>query len=114
MHLQENKFFDLWVKVMKSFPVLSTSCDLSPAKFEVDTSNSLGGGAFTGNLIISPWPLGFRSHKCHLVPSTSYYLYIRSTKFEATMSKSLEDTITRHVADGGQNMDRIRYEIIIP
>ena len=54
MHLQENKFFDLWVKVMKSCPVLSTSCDLSPAKFEVATPNSLGGGAFTGNLIISP------------------------------------------------------------
>ena len=31
------------------------------------------------------------------------------------MFKSLEDTInTRNVTDGGQTMDRIRYEIIIP
>ena len=55
MHSQENKFFDLWVKAMmllKCCPVLSTSCDLSPAKFEVATSNSLGGGAFTRNLNI--------------------------------------------------------------
>ena len=30
------------------------------------------------------------------------------------MFKSLEDTInTRNVTDGGQTMDRIRYEIII-
>ena len=38
---------------------------------------------------------------------------IRSTKFEAAMSKSLEDTITRNVTDGGQTMDRIWYEIDI-
>ena len=43
------------------------------------------------------------------MPSTSNFMCIRFTKFEAIMSKSLEDTITRNVTDGGQNMDRILY-----
>ena len=98
---------------MKCCPVLSTICDLSPAKFEVATSNSLGGCIFKklNYLTLTFW---VRPHGRYLVPSTLYYLCIRSTKFEATMSKSLEDTITRIVTDGGQTMDRIWFEIIIP
>ena len=47
----------------------------APAKFEVATSNGLGGYAFTRKYIIGSWPWG-QSHTKHCpVPSTSCDLY---------------------------------------
>ena len=51
MHLQENTSFDLWVKVTQNV----AKCPLNhvtyaATKFEVATSNGLGGDTFTRNV----------------------------------------------------------------
>ena len=51
MHLQENSIFDLGVKVTRNvaqYPLHHVT--YSPTKFEVATSNGLGGDTFTRNV----------------------------------------------------------------
>ena len=48
MHLQENTFFDLDVKVTQTLVLYPLHyVTYAPAKFKVATSNGLGGDAFT-------------------------------------------------------------------
>ena len=59
MHLHENTLFDLGVKIpqdVAQYPLHHVT--YSDTKFEVATSNSLGGDAFTSKYIILPWPWG--------------------------------------------------------
>ena len=70
MHLNENTLFDLdnVVKVTQDvaqYPLHHVS--YSDTKFEVATSKSLGGDAFT-----SKYTIGSRSHK--MLPSTLYIM----------------------------------------
>ena len=63
---------DLWVKVTKNvaqYPWHHVT--YAQAKFEVATSKSLWGDAFTRKYILWPWPWGQGHTKCHPVPSTS-------------------------------------------
>ena len=74
MHLNENTLFDLdlGVKVRQDvaqFPLYHATH--SDTKFEVATSNSLGGDAFTSKYTSI---LGSRSHK--MLPSTLYIMRI--------------------------------------
>ena len=76
MHLQENKLFDLGVKVTWNV----AQCPLhhvayAPTEFEVTTSKGLGGYAFTRKFIILPWSWGQGHRKCCPVPSTSCDLF---------------------------------------
>ena len=62
MHLQENSIFDLWPWIIVTY---------SATKFEVATSNRLGGDTFTRKYIIWPWQ--WRSHEILL--STLYIMW---------------------------------------
>ena len=128
MHLQENSIFDLWPDRgqghTKCCPVPSTSCDLSATKFEIATSNRLGGDTFTRKYIF--WPLtltvGSRSHKISPEPSTSCDLF--TYKVWSFLPLTLQEEIPlqetwrtdgrTHRRTGGQMMDRLWHEINIP
>ena len=67
MHLNENTLFDLdlWIKVTQDvaqYPLHHVT--YSDSKFEVATSNSLGGDAFTSKYTIWLWPWGQGHTKC--------------------------------------------------
>ena len=65
---------DLRVKVTQNvaqYPPHHVTC--SATKFEVATSNGLGGDTFTRKYIIWPLTLGSRSHK--MLPSTLYIMW---------------------------------------
>ena len=75
MHLQESTLFDLGVNVTQNFAQYPLHhVTYAPAKFEVATSNSLGGDAVTNEntlFYIDP-DLGGQGHmNCCPVPSTS-------------------------------------------
>ena len=71
MCLQENTLFYLWVKATQNvakYPLHGVT--YSGTKFEVATSNSLGGDAFTRKYIFFEfWPWCKGHTKCCLVPS---------------------------------------------
>ena len=68
---------DLWVKVTQKVTQYPRHhVTYAQAKFEVATSKSLWGDAFTKKYIIWPWPWGQGHTKCHPVPSTSCDLCI--------------------------------------
>ena len=78
MRFQENTLFDLWPwpwgQGHKNVAQYSWNhVTYAQAKFEVATSKSLWGDAFTRKYIIWPWPWPWdQAHtKCHPVPSTS-------------------------------------------
>ena len=80
MNLQENKLFDLDLRVKDTqsvtlYPLHHVTYAL--AKFEVAKSKSLGGDAFTRKYIICPLTLTWgQGPKWHPVPSTSCDLCI--------------------------------------
>ena len=78
MYLQENTLFDLdlRVKVIQNVAkCLLHHVTNAPREFEVTTSKSLGGEAFTRKFNIWPWPWGEGHTKCCQVPSTSCNLF---------------------------------------
>ena len=87
LHLQEKTLFypDLGVKVMQNvdqYPLHHVTC--AYAKFEVATSNSLGGNAFTRKYMILTLTLGQGHMNLCPIPSTSCEL----KTFEVAMSSS--------------------------
>ena len=68
-------YLDLWVKATQNiakYPLHYVT--YVPAKFEVATSNGLGGDAFTRKYIISPLTLGLQSRSHKILPNTLYIM----------------------------------------
>ena len=71
----------------------------SATKFEVATSNRLGGDIFTRKYIIWPLTLGSRSHEIAQYPL--HHVTYSATKFKDARSNGLDgDTLTRNLTDG--------------
>ena len=75
MHLQENTLYDLDLGVTQNvaqYPLHHVT--YAPTKFEVATSNSLVGDAFTIKYIIYPLTLTLRSRSHETSPSTLFIM----------------------------------------
>ena len=91
------------------------------AKFEVATSKSLWGDAFTRNILFDPWPWpwGQGHTKCHPVPFTSCDLCIYKVwscyvqRFRRRYNYKKRDGRTVRRTDG-RTTDRLWYGINIP
>ena len=101
MGLQENTVFDSWfdlgIKVIRYIAQYSLyNVTFAPVKFEVVTSNGLGGDAFTRKysfFSILPWTLGQGQTKFtqYLLDHVAY----TSSKFESARFNDLGDVFTR-------------------
>ena len=98
----------------------------SPTKFEVATSNGLGGDTFTRNVTLFDLDLGVKVTR-NVAQYPLHHVTCSPTKFEVATSNGLGgDTFTRNVTerrahglteDGqtdGRTTDRLWHEINIP